>query len=285
MNDLPEPHAKSRGRLTETPWRLLALRFVIYTAVIVCVCYAGLLVDSRTKGFAYLCADKARDVIGMPVQVGKSRLDAALQLTLNDLGTTNDVTRNGRVNADEVRVEWGIVTGVTLIEVQGLRCEALYRADKGWRPALFSALGNSPVFGQLSHLAPPEARNGMADDADELNPDAEAPPVAVQIDKSSGRPDFTLRLKGVDIRFRTPENETLARLDGATFLYEPARARADKSEHVLLEGWFEWKARRRPRQEIRVEVLKSATETRIIQLHVDADLIESIEQSLRSLLP
>lgn len=284
MNDLPEPRPPAPKKWSEIPLRLLALRFLIYTTLIIAVCYAGLLVNSRTKGFAYLCGDKVRDVVGLPVQVGRSSLDAALQLTLFDLSTTNDVARNGRFEADLVRLDWGPLQGIRSIEVTGIRCEALFRSDKGWQPGLFSALGTSPIFGQLSRATAPQAPTVAEDDPDVLNREAEAQPEPAPPAPRSA-PGYALHLKNLGIRFRTPEDETLARLDGATVIYEPASTRQDKAERFLLDGWFEWTARHRPRQEIKVEVLKTAEETRIIQMRVDADLLESIEQSLRSHLP
>ena len=282
MNDFPEPRAPAPRKWSEVPFRRLAVRFVVYTVLILAVCYAGLLVNSRTKGFAYLCGDRARDVVGLPVQVGRSSLDAALQLTLFDLSTTNDVARNGRIEADLVRLAWGPLEGIRSIEVTGIRCEALYRSDKGWQPALFAGLGTSPIFGQLSRVTAPQAP--AEEDADVLNREAESKPEPAPSPRRAV-PGHTLRLKNLAIRFRTPEDETLARLDGATVVYEPAAARPDRAERFLLDGWFEWTARRRPRQEIKVEVLKTEEETRIIQMRVDADLLESIEQSLRSHLP
>lgn len=284
MNDLPEPRAPAPKKWSEVPLQRLAMRFVIYTTLIVAVCYGGLLINSRTKGFAYLCGDKVRDVVGLPVQVGRSSLDAALQLTLFDLSTTNDVARNGRFEADLLRLGWGPLAGIRSIEVTGVRCEALYRADKGWRPGLFSALGTSPIFGQLSRATAPQAPAAAGEDPDVLNREAEVQP-ETKAPAPRAAPKYSIQLKNLAIRFRTPEDETLARLDEATVVYEPASSRADKAERFLLDGWFEWTARRRPRQEIKVEVLKTAEETRIIQMRVDADLLESIEQSLRSHLP
>ncbi len=284
MNDLPEPRAPAPRKWSEVPFPRLALRFAVYTVLILAVCYAGLLVNSRTKGFAYLCGDKVRDVVGLPVQVGRSSLDAALQLTMYDLATTNDVSRNGRVEADLVRLSWGPLAGIRSIEATGIRCEALYRSDKGWQPALFAALGTSPIFGQLSRATAPLAPAASDEDADVLNREAESKPLPAAAPRRSV-PGQALHLKNLAIRFRTPEDETLARLDGATVLYEPAATRTDRAERFLLDGWFEWTARRRPRQEIKVEVLKTDEETRIIQMRVDADLLESIEQSLRSHLP
>lgn len=284
MNDLPDPRPPAPRKWSEIPLRLLALRFVIYSTLIAGVCYAGLLVNSRTKGFAYLCGDKVRDVVGLPVQVGRSSLDAALQLTLFDLSTTNDVARNGRFEADLVRLAWGPLQGIRSLEVTGIRCEALFRSDKGWQPGLFSALGTSPIFTQLSRATAPQAPAAAEDDPDVLNREAETQPESAAPARRSA-PGYTVHLKNLGIRFRTPEDETLARLDGATVVYEPAASRPDKAERFLLDGWFEWTARRRPRQEIKVEVLKTAEETRIIQMRVDADLLESIEQSLRSHLP
>ena len=284
MNDLPEPRAPAPRKWSEVPLRLLALRFVIYTTLIVAVCYAGLLINSRTQGFAYLCGDKVRDVVGLPVKVGRSSLDAALQLTLFDLSTTNDVARNGRFEADLVRLAWGPLAGIRSIEVTGIRCEALFRSDKGWQPGLFATLGSSPIFGQLSRATAPQAQAAAEEDPDVLNPEADAKPEATPA-VTRKPPGFAIHLKNLAIRFRTPEDETLARLDGTTVVYEPAATRADKAERFLLDGWFEWTARHRPRQEIKVEVLKTAEETRIIQMRVDADLLESIEQSLRSHLP
>lgn len=284
MNDMPDPRPPSPRKWSEVPVRLLMLRFALYTTLILLVCYGGLLVNSRTKGFACLCGDKVRDVVGLPVQVGRSSLDAALQLSLFDLSTTNDVARNGRFEADEVRLAWGPVAGIRSIEATGIRCDALFRSDKGWQPGLFSALGTSPIFGQLSRATAPQASAASEEDPDVLNREAEAMPETAPADIRQP-PGYALQLKNLAIRFRTPEDETLARLDGATVVYEPASSRPDKAERFLLDGWFEWTARRRPRQEIKVEVLKTAEETRIIQMRVDADLLESIEQSLRSHLP